>query len=319
MMYYLQIMSKNLKTILLIGIPLLILVVVATFLLVNNSDDSDTSETGEDGITIKEGEDDEKDEVSSDIIDKLAQDLEAECQDYVNVDRYSSVYSVCEKDDLRFRVDDLSASTDEQMGRFEAAMQLNCIADLSGSVLDISVVKGDEMVISSYLLGDPSQSVDFVGLHEQLTSAEHQAEVAEICTLVSVDLQGLEVNPIADSSLSILVEALALAGTTGCEELTFKIAQFGIESTTCDNGTPEELTDDISLTDFTDASQAILDARADSLEFTACNESILRGAIKVNDNIYATGDSNRMKELHNQLTQAEGFENIELLAFCGNR
>ena len=56
---------------------------------------------------------------TSELIDAVADQTGASCQNYVKSKRYQSVYGICQAGGLRFRVDDLSFSPEEQAGRFQ--------------------------------------------------------------------------------------------------------------------------------------------------------------------------------------------------------
>ncbi len=282
-------MRKNFKIILIIGIPLLIIVITLVIFLRSDKP------------------------VSSEIIDSVAKDTEAKCQEYVSSKRYSSVYALCQKDSLHFRIDDLSNSSAERIARFKASMQAGCYVGLDGRVLRITNLENERMIISAYLLADYADYPDFKALQGQLTTAGYQIVLTNICeSAETISAKEIRFTPLAWSSLADPAETLSLIGNL-CEENVFKLKKFGIIGLTCNSANNS----DVVALDLGGITQQLEDVIANSSEYMAyCPENLKIRLIKLNDNIYILTDSNAIDDLRNQLTKTDKYRNAEIIKFC---
>ena len=314
-------MNKNLKIALLIGIPLIILIILSVFLLSGDNEDAvpandeNTASTSSEDTDNNENEADETEET---VAEKVAPALSADCQDAVTVKRYSSSYSICQQDSLQFRIDDLSDSSSEEISRLTNVMQLSCIDEQTGTIFNLDIIMNDEMIISSYLLKEVSNYPSLTALNGQLAEADYVAEVKDLCEGVQAPKnEDVQTEPVASTNLGGLIEALEVSGVTGCEDVALSFPGYNIQSVICDNGTFEP-EDDIILSDFENASQVILDAKSDRMEFTECGEGIEEMIIKMSETIYilTSGDPDRLQTLHEKLRATEEYKDAELLEIC---
>ena len=282
-------MRKNLRIILIIGISLLIIVISLVIFLGRDKP------------------------ANSEIIDNVAKDIEVECQEYVNSKRYSSVYALCQKDGLYFRIDDLSNSPAERVTRFKASMQAGCYAGLNSRVLRITNLENERMVISAYLLADYADYPDFKALQKQLIAAGHQIALTDICeSAEAISAKEIRFTPLAWSSLADSAETLVSIGSL-CEENVFRLKKFGIVGLICNSTSNSEI---VAL-DLGGITQQLEDVIADGFEYMSyCPENLKIRLIKLNNNTYIMIGGNTIDDLHNKLVGTEKYRNAEIIKFC---
>ncbi len=250
---------------------------------------------------------------SSELIDGVAKNIGAECQEYASSKRYSSVYALCQKDSLHFRIDDLSNSSTERAARFKTAMRAGCYSRLDGRVLRINNMENEDMVVSAYLLADYADYPDFKDLQEQLTKAGYQIVLIDICKSAEViSAKEIRFTPLGWSALAEPAEALSTMGSP-CAKNVFRLQRFGLVGVICDSANDS----DIIVLDLGGKTQQLENMVTDGFEYiTYCPENLKIQLIKLNDNTYIMAGSKTINHLHNQLAGTDKYKNAEIFKFC---
>ena len=231
-------MNKNLRLILLAATPLVVLaaILAAVFLLRPEPEPEpvETVTTGEPAeVEMPAGEEEPQLDGQSAVIDEIAEKSESECGEYAVVARYAVTYALCEKDGLKFRVDDVSAASEAQLDRLRAAMHFRC-ADLAGQGLRINNLSSEAAIISAYLVADREDYPDLRLIQVALGRADYEIQLENICDSFSPAANTWQETE-DDSELADVAAALAAAGATNCAETAWRSSQFGYASLICDN------------------------------------------------------------------------------------
>lgn len=314
-------MNKHFKIILFISVPvLLLLVITGVYFFLNREDSTSTNQRIDN--TSEAGD---NDQVSADepiatdesIIGEVAEALRLECEAEEVAEHYATTYSVCESGNLRFRIDDLDDASADQIQRFSNAINIDC--DLAPKGLP--VIRNEQIIISSYLVVDHTLAPDLTGLYTQLTEANYQVELVDICdelpdVLDSAD-EPIVSLPLADSILANIVTALG-AEIEGCMDQAFLILDLNIVGAICDNNPVNDI-DDVFFTDVTNAEQVLLDSGADALTFAYCGPALKYKLIMIDANIQIFSfDIETTNSIYEILIQKDDYADAKLLDFCAS-
>ena len=307
------------KTALIIITPLL--VIGTAVALVLSRGDSDKPPAGSETVSspAKNTADERASEptvtAGSAVISDVAAALSVECRNETALETYQSVHAVCERDGDLFRIDDVSASSAEQIGRFEAAVQFGCLSDLfSGGILDIPAVKTEKAILSSYLL---SSEIDLQSLREAAVEAGYEAELVNMCESFRPDLGDLGEVAYA-VRLGSLVMVLQSVGVEGCADQAFRFGHFGYETVHCAGADLTDPTDDIIAVSLENAEPVAFDVRANALNFAVCSEASAGKTILIGDDLHVGGiDAEGLTSVYSQLVKVDGYEEAILVDSCG--
>ena len=247
------------------------------------------------------------DPATSELIDAVSAEIEADCRPYARSKRYGSVYGICRTDGEELRIDDLSRSSEEQAARFKAAMRVSCYANLNGQSLRIDTLEGEGLLISAYFLADFSDYPDLMETRDRLAATGRQTVLADTCQgAESVDGGGVRFTPLAWSDLAGPAENLAAADIT-CAENTFRLTDFGVIGLNCSSK--------VVALDLSSLKQRTQDAFDNGLEYLdSCPSEIRMKLIRLNGDIYAMAAPGAAGELSSRLTTA-GLK-AEVIEFC---
>ena len=312
-------MNKNLRVALLAAIPLLVVAaILAVVLLTGGEDEPLETGSGTAVETLDGAATDQSGEAAgivasqSAVLDEVIEKVAAECEDYATAERYATVYAICEKDGLRFRIDDTSNSSAAQASRLRAAMEFRCNS-LERDRLRLNNLTAEGVIISAYLVADREDYPDLRLLQINLNEAGYETRLEDACAAYEFDATSVQPASYAETDLAAAIAALSEVGASNCEDMSLVVGQFGFESVACGNN-DDAATDDFVIINFSDAEQVTLDALADSLEFTVCDGDAVGKLIRISDQLYVLGeDFDQLSETYRDLIELENYRTAELV------
>ncbi|MYB40093.1 hypothetical protein F4X86_02345 [Candidatus Saccharibacteria bacterium] len=315
-------MNKNLRLVLLAAIPLLVVAaILAVVFLAGGEQEPPETENGTAVETPAGAEADQGSGTTeaaasqSAILDEVVEKVAAQCGDYAVAERYETVYAICEKDGLRFRIDDTSNSLAAQVIRLREAMEFRC-SSLDGESLRLNNLTADDVIISAYLVADREDYPDLRLLQISLNEAEYETRLEDACAAYEFDASSIRPASYAGTDMAAAIAALSEVGVSNCDDMSLVVGQFGYESVACGND-EESAADDFIVLNFADAERVTLDALADSLEFTVCDGDAVGKLIRVSDQLYVLGeDFDQLSETYRDLIERDGYQTAELVDTC---
>ena len=268
--------------------------------------------------STSEMDDNSRTAASESVISEVTETLRLKCEAEQAAEHYATIYSVCELADLRFRIDDLSDASADQIQRFSDAMSIDCPYAPDG----LPVIRNERMMISSYLVVEHTSVPDLADLYTQLVATDYQVELANICNEAPAGIRAgwttpPLLSPLAGSSLADVVTALKTE-IAGCMNQVFLIAPLGIVATACDNDLIDS-GDDVLFADRANAEQMVLDNNMDALTFAYCGSTIKYKTIAVDADISIFSfDIETTNSVYESLIQQDAYEEAKLLDFCSS-
>ena len=252
-------------------------------------------------------------QAESELIDGLAEAVGAECSAYALAERYESVYGICRRDGLRFRIDDLTSSPAEKIERFRAAIQVSCHAGLDGRLLRIPVLENGSMIVSAYFLADYRQPPDLSGLAGQLEAAGYQLILTDICqTAQPLQGKGIRASLTALSELAGAAEKFA-AAEIQCDEHVFKAPSLGLTGLVCRAPEAPELV----AVGLKGKTRSLEDAVANGFDSMAyCPGELSVRLIRLGKDLYVMAESAALGSLRERLAVSAGYDKAVVVEFC---